>query len=274
MRSVGPVAAVTALVVGGALAGAQQSDGVRAGVTNANRFAYDTSIVFGAGVGAPLPAGTHGISDLRVRRLAPIMSAIVPGSGQFALGNDRFVVYTAVEVIGWWRYSKSTHEQAQQEAAFKTIARTVARSHFSSSPPDGDWTYYESMRDYLESGAYSLSNTATVVPETDVTTYNGHLWQQLLATNPTTAAALAAYEQQAIKPSFQWSWRNAQLQYDQFIRTTDKRNDAYAARVQDLIFIAANHVLSTVDAFATFRLQVRPPPGGGRGASLEASVHW
>ncbi len=273
MRAVGPLVAIAALVVGAA-AEAQQIDSARAGVANTTRFAYDTSLMLRSGSVARPPGETRGIGDIRVRRFAPVMSAIVPGSGQFALGNDRFVVYTAAEVIGWWRYSKSTHEQAQQEAAFKAIARTVARSHFSNNPPDGDWTYYESMRDYLESGAYSLSNTATVVPESDVSTFNGHLWQQLLATNPTTAAALAAYEQQAIKPNFQWSWRNAQLQYDQFIRTTDKRNDAYADRVQDLIFVAANHVLSMVDAFATFRLQLRPPPGGGRGASLEASARW
>ena len=252
-------------------AGAQRVDGSRAGVANADRRGADATRTFHA---SPSPAKTPGIADIRVRRLAPLMSAVLPGSGQFALGNDRFIVYTAAEVVGWWRFSKSTHEQSQQEAAFRGIARTVARSHFSSAPPDGDWTYYESMRDFLESGAYSLSNNGTVIPETDATTFNGHLWQQLLATNATTGAALAAYELQAIKPDFQWSWRNAQLQYDQFIRTTDKRNDAHAAAVQDLIFIAANHVLSMVDAFATFRLQVRPAPGGGRGASFEARAPW
>jgi hypothetical protein len=121
-----------------------------------------------------------------------------------------------------------------------------------------------------------MSNNGSVAPETDTLTYNGHLWQQLLATNATTNAALAAYEAQAIKPNFQWSWRNAQLQYDQFIRTTDKRNDAAHAAVQDLLFIAANHVLSMVDAFATFRLQIRPESGGGGrpGASFSASARW
>jgi hypothetical protein len=272
MRAVGRIAGALALVaLAAAQAGAQRLDGSRAGVTNADRRGGDSSFALRV---SPPAANTPGIADLRVRRLAPLMSAVVPGSGQFTLGNDRFVVYTAAEVIGWWRFSKNSREQSQQEVAFRAIARTVARSHFSSAPPDGDWTYYESMRDYLESGAYSLGNNGTVVPETDVTTFNGHLWQQLLATNATTTAALAAYEQQAIKPNFQWSWRNAQLQYDQFIRTTDKRNDAYAAGVQDLIFIAANHVLSMVDAFATFRVQVRPGPGGTRGASLEASARW
>jgi hypothetical protein len=248
-----------------------------AGVTRAERPAAESTFTIRTD-STERRRGTPGLEDLRIKRLAPLASAIVPGSGQFALGNDRFIVYTAAELIGWWRLSKSWHEQSQQEAAFKAIARTVARSHFSSAPPDGDWTYYENMRDYLESGVYSTSNNGSVAPETDTLTYNGHLWQQLLATNATTGAALAAYEAQAVKPNFQWSWRNAQLQYDQFIRTTDKRNDAAHAAVQDLIFIAANHVLSMVDAFATFRLQIRPEAGGsggGRpGASFTASARW
>jgi len=275
MRTVARIVAVAGLaaLTAGVPAAAQGARVAPAGVTRAERAAPDSE--FRLQIDST-PRTTPGISDLRVRRLAPIASAIVPGTGQLTLGNDRSVVYLAAEVIGWWRFNKSSHEQAQQEAAFKMIARTVARSHFSSAPPDGDWTYYETMRDFPESGSYSLSNGGAVVPETDVTTYNGHLWQQLLATNPTTAAALASYEAQAIKPNFQWSWRNAQLQYDQFVRTTDKRNDAHSAALQDLIFIAANHVLSMVDAFATFRLQIRPETGGdGRpGASFSASARW
>jgi hypothetical protein len=279
MRTVGRIAAMSSLALGitALFAVPGRAQGVAevapAGVTRADRPAPDATLTFRVD---SVRRTTPVMSDVGLRHLAPIASAIVPGSGQLALGNQRFIVYTAAELVGWWRLSKSWHEQSQQEAAFKAIARTVARSHFSSAPPDGGWTYYENMRDFLESGVYSMSNNGSVAPETDPLTYNGHLWQQLLATNATTNAALAAYETQAIKPNFQWSWRNAQLQYDQFIRTTDKRNDAAHAAVQDLLFIAANHVLSMVDAFATFRLQIRPEPGGGGrpGASFSASARW
>lgn len=279
LRTAGRIAAIFSLAAGitALFTGPARAQGLAgvepAGVTRAERAAPDSSLTFRVD---SVRRTTPGISDMGLRRLAPIGSAIVPGIGQLALGNQRFIVYTAAELVGWWRLSKSWHEQSQQEAAFKAIARTVARSHFSSAPPDGAWSYYESMRDYLESGVYSMNNNGTVVPETDSLTYNGHLWQQLLATNATTSAALAAYEAQAVKPNFQWSWRNAQLQYDQYIRTTDKRNDAAHAAVQDLLFIAANHVLSMVDAFATFRLQIRPEAGGGGrpGASLSASARW
>ncbi len=280
MRTVGRIAAMSSLAAGitalfAVPARAQGVAGVApAGVTRADRAAPDSTLTFRVD---SVRRTTPGISDVGLRRLAPIASAIVPGSGQLALGNQRFIVYTAAELVGWWRLSKSWHEQSQQEAAFKAIARTVARSHFSSAPPDGGWTYYESMRDFLESGVYSMSNNGSVVPETDVDDVQR---PSLAATardeRRRPRAALAAYEAQAVKPNFQWSWRNAQLQYDQFIRTTDKRNDAAHAAVQDLLFIAANHVLSMVDAFATFRLQIRPEAGGGGrpGASFSASARW
>jgi hypothetical protein len=199
-----------------------------------------------------------------VRSYAPVASAVIPGAGQLMLGNDRFIAYAAVEVLGWWKYLKDSREQAAQEASYKELARRVGRSNFSTVLPDGDWTYYEAMRDWLESGAYSRSSTGPLQPETDTTTFNGHQWEIAQRTNPDMPSALAEYRRVAIQPDFRWSWRNAQLQYDIFKRTTFKRDDAYYASVQDLIVIGANHVLSMVDAFATIRLQVHASSNGER----------
>lgn len=223
------------------------------------------------------PAGPSLAADPRVptARLvyAPIASAIMPGAGQFMLGHDRFVAYAAVEVLTWWKYLKDTHEQARQEALYKELARGAARSHFSTTLPDGGWSYYEQMRDWTESGRYSQTDAGPVVPETNDSTYNGTRWQLAQATHINDpAGALAAYEQTAIKPEFRWSWRNAGLQYDIFKRTTENRNDAAHAAVSDLAVIAANHALSMVDAFIAFRLRVEPM-GNGRTA-LGASVRW
>lgn len=206
-------------------------------------------------------------------RYAPIASAIAPGAGQFMLGHDRFLVYAAVEVLGWWKYLKDSHEQTRQEALFKDLARAAARSHFSTSLPDGGWSYYEQMRDWLESGRYSQTTSGPVVPETDVLTFNGTRWQLAQATHSNDpAAALAEYERLAIKPEFRWSWRNAGLQYDIFKRTTESRNDAYHAGVTDLAVLAANHALSMVDAFVSFRLQVQPSANGR--TNVGASLRW
>jgi hypothetical protein len=209
----------------------------------------------------------------RTLRFAPVASAIVPGSGQFMLGHDRFIAYAAVEVLSWWKYIKDSQEQNHQEALFKELARGAARSHFSTSLPDGGWSYYEQMRDWLESGRYSQTDTGPVVPETNDSTFNGTRWQLAQATHINDpAGALAEYERLAIKPEFRWSWRNAGLQYDIFKRTTENRNDAYHAGITDLAVIAANHALSMVDAFVTFRLQVQTDAIGR--TRIGARVPW
>jgi hypothetical protein len=200
-----------------------------------------------------------------------VASLVVPGAGQFLLGDHRFVGYGAVEIVGWFVYVKNRQDQSRQEAAFKDLARQVARAHFSSAFPDAPWAYYEQLRDWLESGVYSQSST-TLVPETDTLTYNGYKWQLALRTNATRDAALAQYQQVAIRPDFEWSWRNAQEQWNLYKRTTDNRNDANRAAIQTLSVIAANHILSMIDAFATFRLSVEPDGSGG--ARIGGSLRW
>ncbi|HSQ29672.1 MAG TPA: hypothetical protein VLN49_07480 [Gemmatimonadaceae bacterium] len=245
---------------------AQDPASMRAGVSS-RHFESDTASEWRtAGSRQPVRAGP------RTRPFAPLTSAVLPGSGQYLLGQDRFVLYAAAEALVWWQYGKHAREQVQQQRAFKEFARRVARAHFSANAPDGPWSYYEAMRDFSESGDYSKADSGPVVPEPDTDTFNGHLWQQALQTHATVADALAQYERDAIKPDFQWSWRNASIQWDVFKQLTNKRNDAFRAAQQDLMMIAANHVLSMVDAFATFRLQVRPDSRGG--GSLGASFSW
>jgi hypothetical protein len=206
------------------------------------------------------------------RNYAPIASAIVPGSGQALLGDNRFVGYLAVEALAWWMYAKDVNDRSARENQFKELARDVARVHFTTTFPDAEWSYYEWMRDELESGVYSKTSSGPVVPETDPSTYNGKRWETLQSIYPTTAEALARYEQVAIKPEFRWSWRNHRLEYDIYKRYTDKRNDANRAAVRDLLLVGANHVLSMVDAFATLRLQVQPEADGR--TRVGASLRW
>lgn len=231
--------------------------------------------------GFPPAAGAQRADALRsgVRHripapLAPVASAMVPGVGQFIQDRDRSVIYVAVEALAWWKYSKDSRERSRQVNAYKDLARRVARAHFSPNGADADWTYYEMMRDYLESGNFSRSDL-TLVPETDVTTFNGYTWHVITGTVDTIAnkaEALQLYAQRAYGPELQWSWRNGQLQWDLFKRTTEKRNDAARSAQRDLAVIALNHLLSMVDAFASFRLAVQPQRGGGTGVG--ASFAW
>ena len=221
------------------------------------------------------PRWSAALRSPTAQKFSPIASAIVPGSGQFMLRNDRFIGYLAVEVLGWLQYTKNSREQADQEAEYKLLARRVARAGFAKGSvddlPDADWAYYEKMFDYAESGPFSLT-VGTVTPDTSVGTYNGSRWQLAQATFSTREAALAEYMRTAVRPEFEWSWVNAQIQYDRFKRTTNKRNDAHRAGLTNLMVIGANHVLSMIDAFTTVRLRATSNPAGG--TSIGAAISW
>jgi hypothetical protein len=282
MTGVRRVALVAFLIAGAPFTSsrAQNIEALRAGV---RRMVLDTASADSSGTGhdgakAPgteMPPVMTAPTGLRAhrppKRFAALVSAIVPGGGQYMLGDNRFVAYAAVEFLTWLKFAKDIHEKTQEESSFRDIARRSARANFSSSPPDGNWTYYEAMRDFLQSGNYSLSDTK-LVPENDPTTFNGYTWQVAVNTTPDADAALAQYIARAAHPDFLWSWQNAQLQYDRFVRTTENRNDAARAMTRDLTVIGLNHVLSLVDAFATFRLEVRPQVDGRM--VIGASVPW
>lgn len=243
---------------------AQSIDGVRAGVSAPIAEAVRLD-------GAPA-VSTALVPMVRTRRFAPIASLFVPGSGQYILGNDRFVGYFAVEALAWWMYAKDINDRREREAQFKEIAREVARAHYSTTFPDAPWSYYEWIRDFPESGVYSKTTSGPVVPETDTKTYNGLKWDLFQSIYPTTAEALAQYERVAIKPEFRWSWYDHQFEHDIYNRYTDKRNDANRAAVRDLLVVGANHFISMLDAFTTARLQVQPGPDGQ--TRIGASLRW
>jgi hypothetical protein len=269
----------TALVMFAATrgAGAQGLDDGRAGVAPSAHADATPGVRASASAADTLgdwtPRPHIGSLSLQQRRtIAPLVSAALPGSGQWLLGQNRSLAYLAVEAVAWWRYTTDIRERSLQVERFKDIARRVARAQFSPAPPDSDWQFYEMMRDYDESGQYSMSATGPIVPETDAKTFNGSRWALAQATNSTYADALAEYERTAVKPDFRWSWKNARLQQDIFKRTTEKRNDADRAATRDLIVIGVNHIISMVDAFTTMRLQVRAEADGR--TSISGSLRW
>ena len=219
-------------------------------------------------VGGALEAqtGVRRISDTTVQQIAPLVSAVVPGGGQWMQGKARAIVYAGIEALAWYKLYDDRRQQARLEREFRDLARTVARSHFAAEPRDTSaWAYYELMRHFLESGAFNMNGNGPLVPEKDTTTYNGFKWAQISERHGPNdvKGALQEYQQVAVPPDFQWSWRNAQLQLDIYVRTTDKRNDAAKSVANDLAAIVLNHLFSMVDAFASYRLQFRPRQGGG-----------
>jgi hypothetical protein len=211
-------------------------------------------------------------------RWAPAGSALLPGTGQWLLDQDRFIPYLALEAYAWLKYASDSREGARQRAEYRRLARTVARAQFATSTPNGNWEYYERMEHYTESGVYDAIPGGALQPEPDTTTFNGSVWLLARETywedpntppDPGSTAytnALVFYSQRAVTPNYRWSWRDAQLEQDLFRRTIARSNDFYRQAAQDLAVVIANHVLSTVDSYVTVRLRSRR--GVGRGTAV------
>ena len=213
---------------------------------------------------------------------APLASAVLPGAGQTALGQDRALAYFAVEAYAWLRYASDIREARRQRSGYRDLAARVARANLSEARPPGDFEYYERMEHYVESGVFDASAEEGVQPETNPASYNGFIWLRARTTfwedptNPPPAgseaflAAMEYYAGRAIKPEFRWSWRNAQLEQDLFRQTIARSNEAFRRSIQDLGVLIANHALSTVDAYVSVR--VRSVGASGDGLSIEASI--
>ncbi|HEY3219436.1 MAG TPA: hypothetical protein VGJ80_01780 [Gemmatimonadales bacterium] len=210
----------------------------------------------------------------------PLVSLLLPGSGQLLAHQDRGAVYLAAEVYLVSRFLQLDHEATMEARRFQNLAFDVARRSFGPSRRDTIFEYYEQMERFAESGVYDSDPGPAFVPESNPTTYNGAVW--LLArrtywvdpdippdpSSPQYADARRFYWEHAVGPGFQWSWRDHSLEHEVF-RDYIKRSDTAFRRAQNQIgLLLANHVLSAVDALISARLSAT----AGRGASLRTTV--
>ncbi|MHB1312696.1 MAG: hypothetical protein ACYC3L_11835 [Gemmatimonadaceae bacterium] len=213
------------------------------------------------------------------RRLAPVASLILPGTGQALLHQDRFVAYLALEAWAVLEFANQRTEARRQQTRFRNLARDVARSLYGPARPVGDWAYYESMEHYVESGVFDRLPGGDVDPELDAETYNGAMWQlarQTFWPDPTIPPlpssseyrnAINFYMVRAVRAEFRWSWRNAQLEQDIYVRTIRRSNTSFREARRALGLVIANHLLSSVDAFVSLRVEGLEG-GDGRGFAL------
>lgn len=217
---------------------------------------------------------------------APVASAVIPGLGQAALGQDRFIAYLAVEALAVVAHSNELTQAKREQRRYEELARDVARAFFADVRPKGTFAYYESMEKFLESGVFDRLPGGEVDPDINVTTYNGFLWYVARRTywrdpdlapgaeTPEFRLAMNMYLSRAIRPEYRWSWRNAQLEQDLFRRTIRRSNQSYRRAREQLGILIANHLLSTVDAFATVRFRTTPEPGAPTTRQLGVTVPW
>lgn len=200
---------------------------------------------------------------------APLASAAVPGTGQAALNQKRWLPYLAFETWVWIQYVDMRRDGSRRRREYQSLARDVARSRFPGPYPVGAFEYYEHMLEAAESGDFDVVPGGAIDPETDTATFNGRRWldaRRLYWTDPEQPppvgsqpyeSAIRFYQQNAVGPEFRWSWTDAQVEYNVFRRTIARSNRAYKRSVQYLGVIIANHALSAVDAFVTLRIRTR-----------------
>lgn len=198
--------------------------------------------------------------------LPPLASLVVPGAGQLLLGQDRGIVYLAIEAFTLGAYIRQSNLAQQEGDLFRDLAFDVARRDFGPAVRDTAFEYFETMAHYSESGAYDLDPGPALVPETDPSTYNGAQWLLARRTfwpdpdvppdpaSPEHIRAIQFYQARAVGPNFQWSWRDAPLEQATFRRSIEQSDNAYRGARNYLGLLLANHAVSFADALVSTRL--------------------
>lgn len=216
------------------------------------------------------PTFTALADSTRTRRApwwAPVASALLPGAGQFALGQQRSVGYVVAEAYLLLQVLTARRDGDRQRDAYRELAASVARRRFGAQPAVGSWDYYESMEKFLESGGFDRIPGGAVDPELDESTFNGARWllaRQIYWRDPRVAPAatsqeyqraLAFYEARAVRDGFQWSWRDAQLEQDVYRQTIAEANRSYQRAVTLTGVLWMNHLASLIDAYVSWRIR-------------------
>lgn len=228
-----PLLLAAALLASGAVPSAGQRP------TMTRPFAADS-------VRRPLPAA-----------IAGLLSAAVPGAGEYALRLDRWIPRLAIEGFAWWQFREHRQEARQFERQYRLLACQVARRIAPGQCQDAaDFEYYEQLGKWSSSGSFDSNPTIVgLQPEADSSTYNGDVWKLAQRRSTSTAGALAYYEAHAIAPAYVWNWGDNTLEQTVYREVIRRGDDAFRSSSRILGIILANHATSAVDAFIAARLR-------------------
>ncbi len=210
--------------------------------------------------------------------LPPVAAAVIPGTGQLLLGQNRGALYLAVEGVLLVRYFSFYDEGRQESERYRDLAFDVARAPFEPVIRDTTFEYFEQMGKFIESGPFDADPGPGFAPPTDDRTYNGGVWLLARETffadpdsvpdvdSPEYRRALDFYRSRAVGPNFLWTWRNAGLEQDLFRGSIAQSDENFRRATLQLGLLLANHVISAVDAFISSRL------GAGDRVSVRSAV--
>lgn len=210
-------------------------------------------------------------------------SLVLPGWGQWHLGQRRSWAYLAVEA-GLWvtrlelRASGNHYRDRYQDAAWGS-----GRIQ-DGERTEGSWAYYEAMTEWRRSGAFDADPaTPGVQPEEDPSTFNGAKWALARGiysesgappgeSDPAYDRALAYYEEHAYGSAFLWDWTGKDAALANYRHLIDRSDQRFRQASAALGAVLANHVLSAVDAYISarggpstgLRVTSQPRPTGTR----------
>ena len=199
-----------------------------------------------------------------------VFSAIVPGAGQWLLGQDRWPAYLAIELWAWIQFLDWRREGHHLQTQYKDLAWLVARRVSTGPRTDSGWEYYEALARFQSSGAYDSDPwRAGVQPEEDPTTFNGSIWtlarEIYLPEDPEDPVqegsgpyekAFNYYLSRAYAPGLAWHWGTNTLHKEEYTGLIREADEALRSSTGMIGVILANHLLSAVDALVSGRLGI------------------
>ena len=212
--------------------------------------------------------------------IAFLASAILPGAGQYYVKADRWPPYLAVEAWAWVKYFQRRDHGRDLEDQYRDLAWAVARRIGTGVRRDSVFTYYEAVGQFRDSGLFDADPlTSAIDPEPDSTTFNGVTWRRARALffrggSPGVGSveyerALNYYRANAIPAGYTWSWRNSDLEHEEFKEAISRSDEAFRSATRMLGVILANHLVSAVDALVLARVNVLSEHRIRMGSALE-----
>lgn len=229
--------------------------------------------VMGAGSGPPPSAHPERVM---------LLSAALPGAGQYVQGQRRWMAYAAAELVGWLLVIDRRRKGGHLRNRYRDLAWTAAREELTEGPrADGAFGYYEDLLRWQRSGAFDRDpERPGLQPETDPGTFNGSIWALARGLffppdapdpepgDPSYERALEYYEEEAYDPDFLWDWSEAPESWLRYGRTIERSDDRFREATLLTGAVVANHLLSAVDAFVSARLT----EGAGRNTRLTTRI--
>lgn len=193
-------------------------------------------------------------------------SLVLPGAGQAALGLRRSVAYGALEAAFWTLRLHALSGERRASRGYRDLAWEAARAQASTPRVDGSWGYYETMSQYVRSGAFDRDpGQPGVQPEEDPASYNGTVWRLARGLylpggtggpeTPEYGLALEYYVERAAGPAFLWSWEGEPGALERFRALIGDADEASRNASAALGAVLANHLVSAVDALIVARIR-------------------